>query len=151
MLRRRRQTADPATAGLRRRALGLAAADAGLEPIGATGVYGAVIDVGQRQGAATLVALADGTTSLYLSTGGGVIGAGEHASVATASRSLLVELARHRSELEPAEDDEALPGEGLVRIHLLHTDGRRSVEVREDLLAAAPTRWAPPSTGSRTS
>lgn len=37
----------------------------------------------------TLAAVADGTTSLYFSTGGGVIGGGEHESVRAANRKLL--------------------------------------------------------------
>ena len=40
------------------------------------------MDMGTRNATATLVGLADGTTSLYLSTGGAVIGGGEHPQVA---------------------------------------------------------------------
>jgi hypothetical protein len=44
-----------------------------------------------RMGSAlvTLAAVADGTTSLYFSTGGGVIGGGGHESVSSANRKLL--------------------------------------------------------------
>lgn len=38
----------------------------------------------------SLVAVADGGTSLYFETGGGVIGAGEHETVRAANRALLV-------------------------------------------------------------
>jgi hypothetical protein len=49
-------------------------------------VAGVIVDVPATGGSATIVALADDTTSLYTSTGGGTIGAGEHATVATATR-----------------------------------------------------------------
>ena len=44
-------------------------------------VWGMVMETGFEDGWFTLVTLADGTASLYFSTGGGVIGAGEHQSV----------------------------------------------------------------------
>ena len=39
-------------------------------------LLGVVVDIPQRGGYATVVAMADGTTSMYTSTGGGVIGGG---------------------------------------------------------------------------
>ena len=44
-------------------------------------VWGMVMETGFENGSFSLVTLADGTTSLYFSTGGGTIGAGEHESV----------------------------------------------------------------------
>lgn len=44
-------------------------------------VYGVLMEMGFRNDAASLVALLDGTTSLYFSKGGGMIGLGEHLSV----------------------------------------------------------------------
>lgn len=44
-------------------------------------VWGMIMETGFEEGSFTLVTLADGTTSLYFSTGGGTIGAGEHESV----------------------------------------------------------------------
>lgn len=48
-----------------------------------------IIDIPAQGGCATLVALTDNTTSLYTSTGGGTIGAGGHATVASATHALL--------------------------------------------------------------
>src|SRR5688572_20448969 len=68
------------TIELRARALTMSAADVGL----ASGTYprtvwAVLIDVGLEGGSAyTLMVLGDGTTSLYFSTGGGIIGAGTH-------------------------------------------------------------------------
>ena len=50
---------------------------------------GVVVDIpADGGGFATLIAMSEGTTSLYLSTGGGVIGAGQHPSVGAANREL---------------------------------------------------------------
>jgi hypothetical protein len=48
-----------------------------------------LMETGYPEAVATLVAVADGTTSLYFSNGGGVIGAGEHVPVADANRRWL--------------------------------------------------------------
>ena len=91
-------------------------------------VSGVVVDIPDAGGAATVAALADGTTSMYTSTGGGVIGAGEHPAVAEATAALI-----HTADdlaaqfLGPAE--EGVPEQGVVRFHLLTPMGRRHVDV----------------------
>ena len=98
-------------------------------------VWGALMETAYPNGVATLVALADGTTSLYTSTGGGVIGGGEHQAVATETRGFLVELARHLDQLAPDENDE-LPVVGDVTIRALTYSGRLSVEAPQDELSS---------------
>ncbi len=89
------------------------------------------MDMGYSQGTATLVALADGTTSLYTSTGGGFVGGGFHQAVATATRSFLANLERHLPLLTP-DPDAALPAEGRVIIRALTYTGRLAAEGPED-------------------
>src|SRR5689334_9394559 len=48
-------------------------------------VWAVLMETGYPGAVATLAALADGTTSLYLSSGGGMIGAGGHTRVAEAT------------------------------------------------------------------
>ena len=52
-------------------------------------VWGVVMETGYPAGVATLVSLADGTTSLYFGTGGGMIGSGNHPAIAKASKSFV--------------------------------------------------------------
>jgi acyl carrier protein len=52
-------------------------------------VWAVLMETGYPEAAATLVAVADGAASLYFSNGGGMIGAGEHASVRPASLGLV--------------------------------------------------------------
>jgi len=50
-----------------------------------TRIWVVVMETGYPEAVASLVVVADGTTSLYFSNGGGIIGAGEHSSVRTAA------------------------------------------------------------------
>jgi hypothetical protein len=98
-------------------------------------VWGAVMEMRLAGGIASLVTLADGTTSLYTSTGGGIIGGGAHPPVVEASHRFLVGVQEHLGDLEP-EDRAPLPSEGSVRFHALTPSGRLSAEAGEaDLLA----------------
>lgn len=93
---------------------------------------GLVVDIPAQGGYATVVALTDSTTSMYTSTGGGTIGAGEHATVAAATQQLLAEVQRHRGMFEAAPDTD-LPSAGFVRFHVLAPSaGRRLADVPED-------------------
>jgi hypothetical protein len=80
---------------LRERALAVAALELGLAPTAARPrVWGVVMETGHAEGGATLVVFAEGTTSLYFSNGGGIIGAGEHAIVRTACRHSFTQVMR---------------------------------------------------------
>ena len=77
-------------------------------------------------------ALADGTTSLYVSTGSGIIGGGFHQAVADATRAFLACVEEHLAELRPDTDDAALPGTSRVIIRALTYQGRLAAEAAED-------------------
>lgn len=53
-------------------------------------VWAVIVDWGVGAGSATFVALADGTSSMYTSSGGGIVGAGGHENVRAANRALLL-------------------------------------------------------------
>lgn len=95
-------------------------------------VRGVVMDTGLPDGGwYCLVALADGTTSLYTSAAFGVIGAGAHESVRSASEALLRTAATYVDQCTPSADD-ALPGPGQVVIRLLAVDGRVALTAAEE-------------------
>src|ERR687898_1781909 len=52
-------------------------------------VLALLMETGYPEAVATLVGLADGTTSMYFSNGGGMIGAGQHEDVAAATHRWL--------------------------------------------------------------
>ena len=104
-------------------------------------LWGAVMDMSFPDATATLVSLADGTTSLYTSTGGGIIGGGAHESVVLATREFLAVMGEHLSAFD-ASVPATLPAGGTVRFFALGFDGRRSIDAPEaDLQAKAHPLW----------
>ena len=122
--------------GLRRMVMNVDPADLGLAPSPTRpDVYGGLMDLGLPDGDwATLVVVADGTVSFYLSTGGGTIGAGEHAGVRAAGQRWLTTLQDGLALLTVTgpEEQPDLPGLGRVVIRALTYGGPRAVEAAED-------------------
>jgi len=110
--------------GLRARLLMLDPFTAGIAPTPhLPTVWGGMMDVGFESGAATVVMLADGTTSMYTSVGGGVLGGGEHPEVRTLTERYLAELERRAALLAP-EHTSALPVAGVTVLRALTYRGR---------------------------
>jgi len=101
-------------------------------------VCGAVVDIeadGERF--ATLVAMGEGSTSLYTS-GQVFIGGGKHAVVRQATHAFLAELANHLARGEP-DPDGAFPPPGIVRFHVLTPDARLFLDMpQSEFLGTAP-------------
>jgi hypothetical protein len=98
-------------------------------------VWGTLMDMGTGGGWATVMTLADGTTSLYTSGTFGVIGAGAHPTVVAASARLLQVIERHLG-LFVTTDQLAPPPEGDTRFLALTYDGVRARGGRSDELAS---------------
>jgi hypothetical protein len=96
-----------------------------------TGAAVAAMELGLAGSRATvtIVAIADGTVSMYTSPGGGVIGAGEHAAVRGAGDRFRAVVAETHGLLQHTQTF-PLPTEGEVRFHARVGDDR--------LTAAAP-------------
>lgn len=94
-------------------------------------VYGLVVDIPAEGGYVTVAALADDTTSMYTSVGGGIIGSGATDSVAHANHRLLAEV-QGRLDRFAEGDDGGLPGPGIVRLHVLTAGDRLGADVPED-------------------
>lgn len=100
-------------------------------------VYGGVMDWRLDSGLATLFALADGTASLYLSTGGGVIGGAAHLAVREAARRFLLTLEQLLPEMSPDPSGEK-PPPGMTDLRALTADGRYVARVATELLGRRP-------------
>jgi hypothetical protein len=87
-----------------------------------SGAYVAMMEIGMSSGTATFVAIADGSVSMYTSTGGGVIGAGEHAAVRAAGDRFRSAAAAARGDLQPTTEFPG-PTPGEVRFQLRTEDG----------------------------
>jgi hypothetical protein len=89
--KRDRERPPPAEvyAGLRQQALRLTPDQLGDGSLAGVPILALLMETGYPQAVATLVAVVDGTSSLYFSNGGGFIDAGTQAAVAEASRRWL--------------------------------------------------------------
>jgi hypothetical protein len=148
MFRRRQRAGQPKASqpvpeeiylGLRKQILTLDPASAGFadKPL-----WGCVMETGYPNGVATLVCLSDGTTSLYTSTGGGIIGGGSHERVARENAKLLTTLSASLSAMSPNTDDQ-LPRDGRTTIRALMKDGQRLFEASENDLGEGRSEMSP--------
>jgi hypothetical protein len=97
------------------------------------GVAVAMMEIGLETGVASFVAMADGTVSMYTSTGGGVIGGGDHAAVRAAARRFRGAMADSRRLLESSSEF-PLPEAGTVRFHARTVDGNWTGVAAEEAL-----------------
>jgi hypothetical protein len=118
-------------ASLRELALSLSASDIGAVeiPNGAR-VFGVLMESRIGETVVTLACFVDGTTSLYFSGGGGVIGAGQHETVRTAATA-LVTLGNHFAPSFTVATTFPFPLAGRVRFYLRTFDGTKTSEVAE--------------------
>lgn len=116
--------------GLRRMALDAVAAGLTAPGPDHPHVWGVVIDIPSGPAWATVVALGDGTTSMYTSVGGGTIGAGEHESVRAANAQLL-RVVEHEVLEHLSPDPGTHPSPGDVRVHVLGADGLSGIDLPE--------------------
>lgn len=105
-------------------------------------VWGVVMEFGIGDGFATLVALADGTASLYLSHGGGVIGAGQHEGPANAARTLVRAAADYVEGFGPTSEF-PLPGPGQTAFYLRTQHGALTVSAPTNDLGYNRHRLSP--------
>jgi len=92
-----------------------------------------LMETGYPEAVATLVAVVDGTSSLYFSNGGGFIGAGTHAAVAEASGRWLETGREFLPELSVITDP-PLPTEGMTQFVAVTPEGLRGVVAVEEEL-----------------
>jgi hypothetical protein len=141
---------DPAegTPALRERLLSAKPSDFGLAPSPELPhVWAAMMEMRVGKAVVSLVAVADGSTSLYFSTGGGVIGAGEHDSVRAANRKLLAFIEKYLDMFVPL--DTPLPVmDGAVSFAVLTHAGLRGARDEEARIKERTSPlWAPYALG----
>ncbi|MFV8753820.1 hypothetical protein ACNOYE_25020 [Nannocystaceae bacterium ST9] len=96
-------------------------------------VYGLLMETGIAEGTFSVVGLADSTASLYLSDGGGTVGAGAYPNVQRALVALLIEAEHHfRDAASVSVFPE--PARGRVSFYFLTRDGVRRYDAVESEL-----------------
>jgi hypothetical protein len=127
------------TAELRRMAFARTAQELGLNATDTGPVWGVIMEIGFSEALVSLVVFAEGSTSLYFGNGGGIIGAGEHASVRKAAGALLSVASINLKDMTDVKSPE-LPQVGEVRFYSLTYTGIRSASAIEDELGAGGHR-----------
>lgn len=127
--------------GLRGQALALTPEQLGIVESRENKALAVLMEVGLEQGVATLVAVNDGSASLYFSNGGGVIGAGRDPDVASASR-LMIARAENAIALMQPVIEYPLPRSGHVRFYVVTPGGIYTAEQIESALAEGHDRLA---------
>jgi len=118
--------------GLRNQILNLKPSDAGIEPSNEMpNVWGILMETGYPQAVVTLISLADGTTSLYFSNGGGMIGGGQHETVAQASKSFVIAAEGYYPKMTLTESFPS-PAIGRVKFYALTYSGVYTIDIDEN-------------------
>ncbi len=86
-------------------------------------VWGILIETGYKEAPVSLVALADGTASLYFGTGGGMLGGGRIPAVASAARALVGAAVDFVLDMPPTKKF-PLPAVGEVKFIMLTFSGK---------------------------
>jgi hypothetical protein len=104
-------------AGLRSELLITKAETIGLKPA-VNEVWGVMMETGYSKGVASLVAVADGTVSIYFSNGGGFIGLGQHPGPQRVGKELIVLAQQFVAQARPTTNF-PLPQPGFTSFYLL--------------------------------
>lgn len=117
--------------GLREQALDRSAEQLGLAPTPTLPhVFGILMETGYENTVASLVAFADGSASLYLSSGGGVIGAGQHVTVRATLQPFFLAAEKQINGFTPATETPH-PKRGRVRFYVRTFQGTITAEADE--------------------
>jgi hypothetical protein len=117
--------------GLRERAFRTTPKDVGVEKDASEAIpYGILMETGYPQAVATLSVFASGDTSLYFSTGGGVIGGIGHETVRKAAVHFIEQSRMFLSSMAQCSDT-PLPPQGEVRFYILTTKGLFTTRANE--------------------
>lgn len=109
---------------MRNMALGVTEEQLGVQiPADQTKIYGVVMDWGLPEGTATLISFVSGDASLYLSSGGGVIGGVGHDNVKQAAIAFIDKAKKYLSKTTKTEKT-PLPDKDGVRFYLLTSKGK---------------------------
>lgn len=136
-------SSEPKLSDLRKMALTTSAAKLKFRPDRAfPTTFGVVIDFPVGDQTATILALRDGTTSLYTTGTFGVLGGGAHPTVRKASLDLIKSASPHWRGAKPTQST-AYPTGDHVRFYLLGYHGVRMVETSMQSLRDPSNPYSP--------
>jgi hypothetical protein len=96
-------------------------------------VWGVLMETGYPEAVVTLVSLADGTASLYFSSGGGMIGGGKHIPLARSAKAFVATAEKYLQQMDLTRVF-PLPTVGRVRFYVLTFSGVLTLDADENEL-----------------
>ena len=105
-------------------------------------VLAVVMETGYAEAVVTLVAVVDGSTSLYISNGGGVMGAGQSPGPNAAAREVVAAAAAFLSDCTLTKEF-PLPQKACTRFYLVTPKGVFTAEAKESDLGNRRHRMSP--------
>ena len=110
--------------GLRNMALGVTPEQLKITlPTDQTKIYGVVMDWDLGDGIATFISFSTGDASMYLSSGGGFIGGGQHENVSMAAKT-FIDKAETYLDKAAKIDSTPLPDKNCVRFYFMTNKGK---------------------------
>lgn len=136
-------TMEAAYSELREQALRGTSSASGLHSSSmSTEPWGILMETGFRDESYTLVALSDGSASIYLSNGGGCIGGRRHENIRNAAQSMVELAARFQPEATATTICD-LPKNGRTVFYFLTAAGIFMAEESEEELSGMRHAWSP--------
>jgi len=127
--------------GLRKMVFEATPSQVGLKA-GPSEVWAVLMETGYPDAVVTLLAISDGTVSIYFSNGGGIIGLGQHPGPERAAKSFLALAGQFVSKSQSAKEH-PLPVPSMTRFYLLTGSGTYFAEAKEQDLGEGRHQFAP--------
>lgn len=101
-----------------------------------------LMETGMDDACYTLVAVGDGSASIYLSNGGGIIGGGQHPQVADTAKALISKV-NEFEKIFKKTDERILPKPGHTRFYIIRKNEILTAEFKEEELGEGRENLSP--------
>ena len=111
-------------------------------PTDQTKIYGVVMDWDLGEGIATFISFSTGDASMYLTSGGGLIGGGQHENVSTAAKA-FIDKAQQYLDKTTKIDSTPLPDQNCVRFYFMTNKGKFTAQENLKNFDNSSSLWLP--------
>ena len=105
-------------------------------------IYGVIMDWDLGDGTATFISFSTGDASMYLSSGGGLIGGGQHENVSTAAKA-FIDKAQQYLDKTTKVDSTPLPDKNCVRFYFMTNKGKFTAQENLKNFDNSSSPWLP--------
>ncbi len=105
-------------------------------------IYGVVMDWDLGDGTATFISFSTGDASMYLSSGGAVIGGGQHENVSAAAKAFIDKAEKYLDKTTRI-DSTPLPDKNCVRFYFLTNKGKYTAQENMGNFENESSLWFP--------